>query len=343
MRRGAAMIVTLALLGACSSSHQTAHGPSASTVPRSDTTISTTVGTTAVTHRSAGCAARRPVASGISQHTIRSGGRTRVYELDVPAGYAGNVPYALVFGLHALTVDYRFVPSMTGFADGARYRFIGVSPSGLVAKGTPYWDAAPTPDNYDVTFIAHLLDALESELCIDPARVFSTGMSNGAQMSSLLACRLSTRITAIAPVSGEEFLAPCAGGPVPIMAFHGTADPILPYAGGGLNATRIAELYYYRGHLPAGLPTPLGIDASMALWARHNKCSPQPVERRITPHVSVRTWQHCAAATVLYIIHGGGHQWPGQPQPAFDKEFGPGTKEINATDLMFHFFFDPPR
>lgn len=270
---------------------------------------------------------------------MRSGGVTRRYELDVPTAYTGESPFAIVFGLHALTVDYRFIPSMTGFDLGGRLHFIGVSPSGLLHGATPYWDAAPTADNYDVTFLTALLDELEQTLCVDPTRVFSTGMSNGAQMSSLLACRLGSRIAAIAPVSGEQFLAPCDGPPVPIMAFHGTADPILPYRGGGLNATRIAQVYHYDGHLPAGLPAPQGIDASMAEWARHNGCAPTFDEHRVAAHILRRTWQHCAAPTVLYIVEGGGHAWPGKPQPAFEAMFGPGTTEIDATQLMFDFFF----
>ena len=263
----------------------------------------------------------------------------RHYLLDVPASYNGKTPYAILFGLHALTVDYHFVPSMVGFDEGARYHFIGVAPSGLVSRSTPYWDAAPTADNYDVTFIAHLLDHLEATLCVDPARVFSTGMSNGAQMSSLLACRLPGRIAAIAPVSGEEFLAPCNGAPVPIVAFHGTADPILPYRGGGLHATKIASLYVWKGHPPAGLSAPLGIDESMARWAAHNGCDAHYVEQRIAPHIRRRTWEHCRAATVLYIVEGGGHSWPGKPIPQFERTFGPGTTEIDATAIMFRMFF----
>ena len=263
----------------------------------------------------------------------------RHYELDVPASYDGRKPYAILFGLHALTVNYHLVPSMTGFDQDARYHFIGVAPSGRFDGTTPFWDAAPTADNYDVAFIAKLLDHLEATLCVDPSRVFSTGMSNGAQMSSLLACRLSDRIAAIAPVSGEEFLAPCDGRPVPILAFHGTADPILPYAGGGLNATKIATTYYWKGHPPAGLPEPLGIDASMQRWAAHNGCEARYVEARVAPHVLRRAWQHCRATTVLYIVEGGGHSWPGQPVPQFEKTFGPGTTAINASHLMFQLFF----
>jgi polyhydroxybutyrate depolymerase len=342
-RAGSSLLLAAALTaGACSSSASRAappptHAPSTTARPNPTTTTATT--TTTTLRRSTGCGRPTSLQPGITDRTIRSGGRTRIYQLDIPKGYDGSSPYALVFGLHALTVNFHFVSLMSGFAQGERLRFIGVSPSGLVARGTPFWDAAPTPHNYDVTFLATLVDHLEAQLCIDPARVFSLGMSNGAQMSSLLACDLSTRIAGIGAVSGVEFPEPCPGRPVPIMAFHGTADPILPYTGGGLNATTIAGTYYYSGHPPPGLPPPLGVDESMRRWAAHNRCAPDPVEKKVSAHVTMRAWNHCAAPTVLYVIRGAGHQWPGQPNHAADIQFGPGTTEIDATKLMFNFFF----
>jgi polyhydroxybutyrate depolymerase len=195
-------------------------------------------------------------------------------------------------------------------------------------------------DNYDVAFIGQLLDHLESTLCIDTSRIFSAGMSNGAQMSSLLACRMAQRITAIAAVSGVEFPEPCNGAPVRVIAFHGSADPILPYTGGGLNATKIADAQYYKGKLPSGLPAPLGVDESMRLWANHNGCAPDFVEERVSPEVRKRTWQRCKASTELYVIVGGGHAWPGKPVPQFEKAFGHGTTDIDASSLIFSFFFD---
>jgi polyhydroxybutyrate depolymerase len=103
-----------------------------------------------------------------------------------------------VLGLHALTQSYKVVPSMVGFDRGGRDHFIGVNPAGLVSNGTQYWNAAPTPSNNDIDFITALLDRLEATLCIDTARVYSTGMSNGAQMSSLLVLRSATRRPAAA-------------------------------------------------------------------------------------------------------------------------------------------------
>ena len=335
--RAAAALAACAVLAACSSgAGRTAATPTTARSP------ATTPAGGGRPRRSAGCATRTAAPRGISQHTLRSGGVTRVYELDIPSDYDGTRPFALVLGLHALTVDYRFVPSMSGFDQGAAYHFIGVAPSGRVDGTTPFWMAAPTPANYDVDFISHLLDQLEAELCIDTARVFAAGMSNGAQMSSLLACRLSGRVAAISPVAGVEFPEPCPGRPVPILAFHGTKDPILPYKGGGLSATRIADLYYWKGKVPKGTPAPLGVDESMRRWARHNGCRAAYIEQRISRHVVRRSWSHCRAATVLYIVEGGGHAWPGHPVPGFESSFGHTTTEIDATKLMFQFFFGAP-
>jgi polyhydroxybutyrate depolymerase len=288
---------------------------------------------------SLGCATRHPIPPSNVPLAIDSGGAARTYELSIPRSYKGTKPAALVFALHPLSVSYQFMPSEVGFATyQEKYRFIGVAPSGLT-QPTPFWDAAPTTPNYDVNFIATLLTHLEDTLCIDTTRVFSTGISNGAQMSSLLACQLSTRIAAIAAVEGEEFLAPCRGRPVPILAFHGTSDPVLPYGGGGLNATEIAKLYAWHGVIPPNMPAPLGIDASMRLWAKHNGCKPVPMEVRIAVDVQRKAWVGCKAATVLYIIDGGGHGWPGKPVPSMEKEFGRDTTSIDASELLFAFFF----
>jgi polyhydroxybutyrate depolymerase len=293
--------------------------------------------------RSAGCR-RAPLPPGVTNQTLMSGGVQRQFQLTLPQDYTGRKPLPVLLGLHALTVSYLAVSSMTGFGDMAsHYDFIGVAPSGRLDGPTPFWLAAPSPDNYDIRFFNDLLDVLESKLCVNTSRIYSTGMSNGAQMSSLLACRLSKRITAVAPVAGVEFYDTCRGRPVPVIAFHGTADPIVTYAGGGLNSTRIADLDFWKGNVPPGLPVHHGVDAAMQTWAAHNHCRPKPVEVRVTPEVRRRTWRHCAADTVLYIVDGGGHSWPGKPVPAFEQMFGHTTTQIDASTLIFRFLFDQRR
>jgi polyhydroxybutyrate depolymerase len=328
-------VAVVALLAACS--------PSGGSPAESEAMRSTRSNERA-SAPSTGCERATVVPPGTTDERIVSGGVEREYRLVVPPAYDGRHPLPLVLGLHALTVDYRIVPSMSGFQDMATSAaFIGVAASGRRDAGVPFWNAAPVADNYDVAFLGDLLDFLQTTLCVDTRRVLSTGMSNGAQMSSLLACRMPRRLAAIAPVAGVEYLEPCDGAPVPIIAFHGSADPILPYTGGGLHATRIAELHYYKGQQPPGLPKPLGIDESMRRWARHNGCAEGYVERHVSPEVRKRTWRDCEAATELYVVIGGGHAWPGKPVPQFERAYGHGTGEIDATALMFDFLDDHPR
>ena len=263
------LLAVVSLVCACTQSDKASSATS--TTRRS--AASPTTAQPARSGESDGCKAP-PQAAGRSDQVLSSGGQERHFLLDIPEGYSGSEPYPLVFALHSLTVDYHIVPDMGGFGEmHQKYKFIDVSPSGLVSSA-PYWNAAPVQDNYDVRYITDLLDHLEQTLCINTSQVFSIGMSNGAQMSSLLACRLKGRITGIAPIAGVEYNDPCPTAPVPVIAFHGKADPYVPYKGGGLNSVTIANENFYKGKVPAGTATPTGVDESMARWAHHNGCDP---------------------------------------------------------------------
>jgi polyhydroxybutyrate depolymerase len=158
-------------------------------------------------------------------------------------------------------------------------------------------------------------------------------------MSSLLGCRLPDRITAIAPIAGVEYNQPCNGAPVPVIAFHGLKDPFVPYTGGGLNSVTIADQNLYRGKVPPGTATPTGVDETMKNWAHHNGCDSDYVETRISREVRRRVWQHCRAATEIYLVDNGGHAWPGRCIAASEKSFGHCTTDIDATSLIWAFFF----
>ena len=97
---------------------------------------------------------------------------------------------------------------------------------------------------------------LDQNYCIDRNRVFATGFSGGARMASQLACDASKIFAAVAPVSGLRFPSPCPSTrAVPVAAFHGTADPVDPYAGHG------QKYWTYSVPVAAGR------------WAVHNRCS----------------------------------------------------------------------
>ena len=199
--------------------------------------------------------------------------------------------------------------------------FVLVTPDGTGSpRGWPALtegDAAP-----DVSFVNDLLDTIESELCTDPARVYSTGMSNGAFFSSLLGCVLSDRIAAIAPVAGVAWSEDIeCGRPMPILAFHGVDDDTVPYEAGDIF-----------GFIPYA-----GAEANVASWAAHNGCAPEPTSARLAEHVVQLTYDECDAAASLVTVEDGGHTWPGAiAVPGL----GHTTDEISAAEMIWAFFED---
>src|SRR6185295_11490228 len=124
----------------------------------------------------------------------------------------------------------------TGFSQLADEQgFIAVYPDGFRRRWNDGRSSGPSQD--DVGFIRSLLDSLKTEFAIDPRRIYATGISNGAMLSYRLACDLPGVFAAIAPVAGAlpanlpERCLPAT--PVSVAAFQGTADPSLPYDGGG--------------------------------------------------------------------------------------------------------------
>src|SRR4030043_256365 len=93
---------------------------------------------------------------------------------------------------------------LTCYAHTDKEGFIIVYPQGVGRhwndgrKGAN--DRAHKENIDDVGFISLLIDRLVTEWNINPARIYVTGISNGAGMSFMLACHLSKKITAIAPV-----------------------------------------------------------------------------------------------------------------------------------------------
>jgi polyhydroxybutyrate depolymerase len=80
-----------------------------------------------------------------------------------------------------------------------------------------------------------MIDDLIQIFNVDTLRIYATGFSNGAFFTYDLACRLSQRIAAIAPVGGTmpqiSFDECDATKPTGIISFHGTSDDVSPYQG----------------------------------------------------------------------------------------------------------------
>ena len=98
-------------------------------------------------------------------------------------------------------------------------------------KQVQHW--VTSPGSSDQRFLIALIGHVASTICVDSHRVYVAGYSNGAFMASALACTDASKIAAVATVAGIE--APTGCHParrVPVIAFHGTADPFVPYKGG---------------------------------------------------------------------------------------------------------------
>lgn len=267
--------------------------------------------------------------TGDSNLELMFGGLLRDADIHVPAGYDPSAATALVLNFHGFLSYAGQEAEISEMSAASDERgFIVVYPSGTSSS----WNTGPlccgTAASLgvdDVGFVAALIDELAKRYCIDPKRVFATGMSNGGFLSNRLGCELSDRIAAIAPVSGvfgfpvEE----CAPGrKVPVIHFHGTGDLVVPYDG---NA--------FLGYIPA--------QESVGRWREIDGCG-------VTGEVVYNVGDsECVSANgcadgsdvVLCTIDGGGHQWPGgQPLPGG----GVVTMDLDATNVMLDFFEEHP-
>jgi polyhydroxybutyrate depolymerase len=324
------LLVLAATAGACSRSGDVA-------APRATTT---TAPARVAPVPSEGCGHSSVTPLARERRTVSIAGQERWYLLTSPPAHDGTTPLPLVVELHGLAEGAALVAEMSQFDTlAAREGFVMAYPngSGSPVRWDQHLDAGP---NADFAFIDRMLDDVGRELCIDRARVYATGLSYGAIMSSALACARSDRFAAIAPVSGITHPAGCAPTrPVPVLAFHGTADPILYFNGGVGNLTAaITGGTLDPPPAPVDLAGP-GYPAAVAAWAAANRCGAARDERR-SAHVIERTYACAADAEVRFlIIEGGGHSWPGSAFSAsIEKIVGPTTDELDATAEIWRFF-----
>lgn len=262
---------------------------------------------------------------------LESSGVTRSYLLYVPRSYDPTVPTPLILSFHGRSsngLEQSFLSNWKKIADEE-----GLIVAYPTALGTPtQWNTViPVGNrvNEDLVFINDLIDALSEQFCIDPARIYANGMSNGGGMSNFLGCALSDRIAAIGGVSGAYIGTERQCDPpraVPVIAFHGTADKVVTYEGGA------SEAFNY--------PFPSVPDWA-AEWAAHNGCDDTPIDIPAPGDASGVHYTNCDdnADVIFYTIDGGGHTWPGSfPLPGFGKT----STDIDATATMWAFFVAHP-
>jgi polyhydroxybutyrate depolymerase len=253
----------------------------------------------------------------------------RTVHVHVPASYdpAKRIPVVLDFhGFSSNGSEQATYAGMNTKAESAG--FIAVHPEGT---GIPQgWNAgiccgAPSAlGTKDVELVAAIIDELANKVCLDDKRVFATGLSNGGFLSHRLACELSSRIAAIAPVAGVLGIATCnPPRPVPVMQFHGTGDTLVPYY----------------GNIATGFPS---VASTIEDWAERNGCTDEPKSSfdKDDTHCVTQSQCNAGAEVTLCTIDAGGHTWPGSSLNL--PTFGKTTQAIKATDAMWDFFQKHP-
>ncbi len=367
--RGATVVVVALILvvaSACAgSSAKSSSSTSDGAQPDSTTanglpvgvTVKPTKVSTAPAKPSAGCqaAATTPPATGEITETMTSGGATRTYLRYIPPGVDLTKPLPLVIDIHGLGSNMTQQEAVTQFEHlAATQHFIVLTPNGLNNR----FNTVNVTPNADVTFMSDMLDQVEGLACVDTARVYSTGYSDGGLMSSVLACQLSTRITAIGVVSGLLHGPGCKPSrPVPLMVFWGKQDQVLPYYG-GLGPALVALLTGKPIPTDASIPTaPVPeaknqgfppVEEVVGAWATTNKCPATPVPIKVASDVEQRIYAPCSDDTMIrfYVVADGGHAWPGSQvldkapaaRPGRPAIIGFVTMQVDATQLIWDFF-----
>src|SRR3984893_2214659 len=263
--------------------------------------------------------------------TIISSGEKRECLLYVSKSYDRTKPTPLVISLHtsmSWPSSSMAISQWNLVAD--ENEFIVVYPEGT-GFGPKSWEmrGSETPSHMpDVIFISELIDKLEASYNIDKTRIYANGMSNGGGMAFVLSCTLSDRIAAVGMISAglEPGWSWCTDHrPMPVIAFHGTADPICPYNGG---RSKFGDDIF---------PS---VPSFMANWARRNRCGPNPIESAVAADVTRLQYTECAddASVVLFTVKGEGHQWPGGKSIVAKWLVGPYSRSIDATRQMWAFF-----
>jgi polyhydroxybutyrate depolymerase len=248
-----------------------------------------------------------PHASGVSTEPLTSGQRSRSYRLFIPPGYDGRARLPLVLDLHGSGGDPAGQARTSGFETVAATESFAVA---TLQADAARWNVpvqGERPD--DVAYVRDVIAHVSARACIDDARVYATGFSGGGRMSSLLGCRLGAQLAAIAPVSGLRWPGPCPGGPVPVLTFHGLADPQNPYD----------------GHAPGrGAEWEESVPDALASWARHNGCTGSAVLEDPRGPLSTMRYNGCGAEVRMIRIDGLGHTWT--------------RGEVDTTGAIWQFF-----
>ena len=253
---------------------------------------------------------RQGVAAELRQETMSFGGLQREYTLYTPDNLPSRA--GLVIALHGYSSSAQNILAYSGLnALADEHGFVVAYPQGTEDQNANAFfnvgyafHAESTVD--DVGFILALVERLLGNEQIDPHRVFATGMSNGGDMSYLLACEAADVFRAVAPVAGTMMVATAAAcapsRAISVLSINGTADDVTRYAGDLANAD--------------GWGAYLSVDEIVNLWiqqANVEKSASKVLDFSDDDSIALDHYTTASGSPerLHYRVEGGGHDWPG--------------------------------
>ena len=283
--------------------------------------------------------------AGLDRRVITVGGLTRTYWVHAPKGEHGR-RMPLLFVLHGGNGTAPRRSAQTGFNPIAdREGFLVVYPQGL----NNTWNDGRNTESLlkrskadDVAFFGAMIDALVKDAGADPARVYVDGGSNGGMMVYRLACEMSDRIAGgVAEVASlpVPYAPKCKPSrPMPLLIMAGTADPMMPFAGG-----RVAPM----AKTDQGLVIPM-MD-TVAFWRKTDGCEGPPktwtlpdLDPKDGMTTDATLWSDCAGGAKLefFKMNGSGHGAPRRPalvDPMEDRPGGRITDDFDSSEEAWSF------
>jgi polyhydroxybutyrate depolymerase len=253
---------------------------------------------------SSGCS-QPALSPGDKNVMVQVGAVARSFLLHVPPPYDGTSAVPLVLDFHGLSGSGSTERSMSPYpaaldAAGVIMAF----PTGVAGPSGAAWNVGPccVADVDDVAFARAVVTQIEASACIDPSRVYAVGFSMGGGMAHYLACHAADVFAAVAPASFDllaENVNDCLPPrPIAVISFRGTADTLVPYAGGPSSVV-------------TGMPvTFLGADGTFQRWASINQCQAGPSAQDSS---GCARYSRCAGNVEVVLCSKSGGQQQGDP------------------------------
>ncbi|MDH4378474.1 MAG: PHB depolymerase family esterase [Vampirovibrionales bacterium] len=287
-----------------------------------------------------GVGSPQTAALGMEQHSVWVHGEQRYFWLYTPSHYNASQPLPVVMAVHGFRMNALMMASTTGFNKLAEQEnFLVLYPDG----GKHQWNgkAVANHNNDDVDYVNAILDTTASARQIDQTRLYLTGFSNGGFFSQRLACDMPGRFAAIATVGstmGQPLSEECSTPKqTPVMLIHGTNDPVITWEG----QIRRVKVFFKTSNI-------ISVPQTLSFWQKANHCQSKPATQNlidVKPNDGLSAEQltfSCARpnALTLWMIHGGGHTWPGSKNDHWYDSIllGKTSHDIRASTEIWKFF-----